>query len=143
MDSAEFSRRLRALRVEKRMTQRQVGAVLGRTGSCVCQWERAVVVPKDADDVLAALAASAARIRRGRRRRPDPVFADRLRELRVERRLSQACVAAGLGVTQACVCAWEMGSSRPLDADGVLARVAAMPPRWTTATGREPRVGEG
>ena len=56
MKTKDFARTLHRLRVERGLSQADVGALVGRTGVCVSQWE-AGRQPRIADDVLAAVEA--------------------------------------------------------------------------------------
>ena len=44
-----FSKRLKQLRKEKKLTQKKLGLLIGKTGSCIANWESGLHKPSIAD----------------------------------------------------------------------------------------------
>ncbi len=120
--SAPFGCRLRRLREQAGLTQRDLAIAVGVTTSMVLRWERRGAIPSAArvPQLAAVLGAPPealfGRAARGGATRPaesEAVAPTSLRALRQAAGLSQWQLAVRLGVTEGAVSHWEAGDRQP------------------------------
>jgi len=111
-----FGKRLKELRGQYTITQKDLAESLGVTKGTVAKWEQGVRYPELGMMEKLAKAFNvplSTLVDEEERKKPAELFAKRIRELRKQKRMTQDDLADALGISKFTVCGWERGLRCP------------------------------